>query len=90
MEHLQVVIERLEEAQLKLKPVKCQFIRKEVDYLGHVLTPEGLKVNTRLVDAVTNFHHPRVYQKCTISLGLRRTTSDLAPNSPRLPNHRVP
>ena len=46
LEHLQAVIERLEEAQLKLKPVKCQFICKEVDYLGHVLTPEGLKVNT--------------------------------------------
>ena len=45
MEHLRAVIERLEEAQLKLKPVKCQFICKEVDYFGQVLIPEGLKVN---------------------------------------------
>ena len=58
LEHLRLVIERLEEAKLKLKPVKCQFIRKEVDYLGHELTPEGLKVNARLVEAVTNFPQP--------------------------------
>ena len=59
LEHLQLVIEQLEEAKLKLKPVKCQFIHKEVDYLGHVLMPEGLKVNARLVEVVTNFPQPQ-------------------------------
>ena len=70
LEHLRMVIERLEEAQLKLKPVKCQFIRKEVDYLGHVLTPEGLKVNSRLVEAVTNFPQPQSVSEVRRFLGL--------------------
>ena len=70
LEHLQMVIERLEEAQLKLKPVKCQFIRKEVDSLGHVLTPEGLKVNSRLVEAVTNFPQPKSVSEVRRFLGL--------------------
>ena len=70
LEHLRAVIERLEEAQLKLKPVKCQFIRKEVDYLGHILTPEGLKVNTRLVEAVTNFPPPQSVSEVRRFLGL--------------------
>jgi hypothetical protein len=70
LEHLRRVIERLEEAQLKLKLVKCQFIRKEVDYLGHVLTPEGLKVNSRLVEAVTNFPQPQNVSEVCRFLGL--------------------
>ena len=70
LEHLQLVIEWLEEAKLKLKPVKCQFIRKEVDYLGHVLTPEGLKVNARLVEAVTNFPKPQGVTEVRRFLGL--------------------
>ena len=70
LEHLRLVIERLEEAKLKLKPVKCQFIRKEVDYLGHMLTPEGLKVNTRLVEAVANFPQPQNISEVCRFLGL--------------------
>ena len=70
LEHLRLVIERLEEVQLKLKPVKCQFIRKEVDYLRHVLTPEGLKVNTRLVEAVANFPRPQNVSEVCRFLGL--------------------
>ena len=70
LEHLRLVIERLEEAKLKLKPVKCQFIRKEVDYLGHVLTPEGLKVNTRLVESVANFPQPQNISEVRRFLGL--------------------
>ena len=80
LEHLRLVIERLEEAKLKLKPVKCQFIRKEVDYLGRVLTPEGLKVNARLVEAVTNFPQPRSVLEVRRFLGLASYYSVLSRN----------
>ena len=43
--HLQAVIKRIKEAELKLKPAKCHFARQEVEYLGHLVTPEGLKMN---------------------------------------------
>ena len=41
LEHLESVINRLEEVGLKLKASKCQFVREEVEYLGHVITPDG-------------------------------------------------
>ena len=56
--HLQTVIGRIEEAGLKLKPSKCQFVRQEVEYLGHLVTPQGLKTNSRLVEAVREFPRP--------------------------------
>ena len=52
LNHLCLVLERRREVNLKLKPTKCRFARKEVEYLGHVLTPDGLKPNPALVSAV--------------------------------------
>ena len=39
LDHLCEVIHRLREGGLKVNPGKCQFIRSEVEYLGHVITP---------------------------------------------------
>ena len=53
--HLRLVLERIKAAGLKLKLSKCAFVRQEVEYLGHVLTPEGLKTNPKLVESVADF-----------------------------------
>jgi len=58
LSHLQAVISRIEEAGLKLKPSKCYFARQEVEYLGHLVTPEGLKTNHKLVESITHFPTP--------------------------------
>ena len=42
LQHLRQVFTRLREANLKLKPKKCLFLRDEVSYLGHVVTREGI------------------------------------------------
>jgi len=42
LDHLNRVMKRIREVGLKVNPFKCQFIRKEVEYLGHVITLEGL------------------------------------------------
>ena len=69
-EHLRRVIERLQEVGLKLKPAKCQFIREEVEYLGHLITPQGLKPNPRLVEAVQEFATPQDLRRLRQFLGL--------------------
>ena len=56
--HLRATIQRIEGAGLKLKPSKCHFARREVEYLGHLVTPEGLKTNQKLVEAITLFPTP--------------------------------
>jgi len=43
--HLQTVLDKIIEAGLKLKPSKCKFMQQEVRYLGHIITPSGLKPN---------------------------------------------
>ena len=56
--HLQAVVERVEEAGLKLKPSKCRFALQEVEYFEHLVTPKGLWTNNRLVEAIQKFPRP--------------------------------
>ena len=43
LQNLENVFQRLRSAGLKLKPKKCTFIMKEVLYLGHLVSREGLR-----------------------------------------------
>ena len=65
LRHLQTVIKRLEEAGLKRKPAKCQFDRQGVEYLEHIITPDGLKPNPNHVAAVRASYYWRFIQKFT-------------------------
>ncbi len=70
MEHLQLVFKRLIETGLKLNANKCQFIRQEVEYLGHVITVLGLKTSNQHVQAVCNFPTPGNFKEVRQFLGL--------------------
>ena len=70
LRHLQVVIEKLVAVGLKLKPAKCHFARTELEYLGHTITREGLKTNTRLVEAVRDFPVPKAVHDVRRFLGM--------------------
>ena len=70
LEHLRKVIRRLQKAGLKLKPIKCKFIREEVEYLGHLITPHRLKPNPKLVESVQQFPTPVNLKSLRQFLGL--------------------
>ena len=59
LHHIEVVLERLKEAQLKLKKSKCEFFKEELYYLGHVLTTEGVKPQLEKVKAILEMLPPR-------------------------------
>ena len=44
-EHLRLVLEKLREHRLYAKFSKCEFCLKEVKFLGHVISREGLAVD---------------------------------------------
>ena len=70
LEHLRKVMDRLLDVGLKLKPSKCRFVRHEVEYLGHIITPDGLQPNPRLVLAACEFPTPQNVQDVRRFLGL--------------------
>ena len=42
LEHLRLLSERLRAADLKLKEVKCNFLKRHIQYLGHTVSGEGI------------------------------------------------
>lgn len=44
------------------QPDTCGFFRKEVAYLGQLITQESIKPNPSKVECIFNFHHPRKQQ----------------------------
>ena len=43
LQYLEMVFVRLDTANLKLSPAKCQFAVKEVKFLGHILSKKASK-----------------------------------------------
>ena len=76
---------------LKINPAKCQFIRKEVQYLGHVITQEGLHPNKRLVEAVQNYTVPSNVQELRRFMGLASYYRRFVPQFAKIANplHRL-
>ena len=69
-EHLRMVMERIVAAGLKLNLEKCKFIQPEVEYLGHIITPQGLRIATRHLKAVEEFPVPTCVTTVRQFLGL--------------------
>ena len=67
---LLTLLERLDKANLTLQPEKCFFLRKEVCYLGHTITRDGVKPDPKKVEAVRRFPQPRNAKNIKQFLGL--------------------
>ena len=59
LKHIQIVLAKLREANLKLKKSKCSFFKKEIHYLGHLLTTDGVKPQPDKVKAIHEMKPPR-------------------------------
>ena len=70
LKHLEQVFSRLKKANLKLKPSKCQFGLSEVQYLGHILSKDGVKMDPKKIDIVRNYPAPRNQKETRQFLGL--------------------
>ena len=70
MVNLEEVLQRFRDAGLKLKPSKCQFFRKEVTYLGHVISPRGVLPNPANTKKVSSWPRPTNPTEVRSFLGL--------------------
>ena len=68
--HLEEVFRRLRDANLKLIPEKCSFVKQRIVYLGHVVTPEGIFPDPGKVEIVKNFPAPASLKELKSFLGL--------------------
>ena len=67
--HTRQVLERLAEVGIHLKPEKCMFHVQEVDYLGLVITPGGLRMQEEKVATIRNWEDPKCLKDVQSFLG---------------------
>lgn len=70
LKHLDLGFQRLREANLTLKPLRCSFAKAEVTYLGHIISKDGIKVNPSKIEAVKSFPIPQNQHDVRSFLGL--------------------
>ncbi|GBG81892.1 hypothetical protein CBR_g34075 [Chara braunii] len=57
--HLPRVLETLHRAKYKANRDKCEFVRQELEYLGHFITPEGISPLSDKIQAIQEWSEPR-------------------------------
>jgi hypothetical protein len=79
-DHLWIVLQRLREHQLYTKFSKCEFWIKEVPFLGHMVSPEGIAVDPNKVKEVLEWKTPMTVSEVRSFLGLATYYRRLIPN----------
>lgn len=59
MLHVKLTLQVLENNQLVIKVSKCTFAEKQVTYLDHVITKEGIAVDSKKVRAMKQWPQPK-------------------------------
>ena len=66
---LQAVFDKLKAARLKLKPSKCELLKKQINYLGHVVGHKRVATDPQKIDAVTEWPTPTTVAEVRSFLG---------------------
>ena len=81
-ELVEEVLKRLEENDLFMKPEKCKWKVREVEFLGVVIGPKGVEIQKEKIEEVLNWPVPRNIKEVQKFLGLanyyRRFIKDFA------------
>jgi transposase InsO family protein len=70
LQHLKWVLDRLRTSKLKARDSKCHFFRQKLNFLGHVVSAEGIAPDPAKVSSVTNWPTPRSLFEVRSFLGL--------------------
>jgi hypothetical protein len=67
---LQLIFERLEQANFRIQPEKCVFATDTVEYLGHICTSEGIRPDPKKIRAIEEYSRPTTVKEIRAFLGL--------------------
>ena len=77
---LKAVISKLRVASLKLKPTKFDLFWQQINYLGHVISKEGVSTDPDKIKAVTEWPQPTTVTKVRSFLGFMNYYRRFIPN----------
>ena len=69
LKHLELIFQRLREVDLKLKMEKCSFLKKHIQYLGHIVSGDGLKPVPEKLSSIQQMPRPYILKEVKQFLG---------------------
>ena len=79
-QRLRKVLDRAREVQLKLNKKKCKIRVKEVSYIGHMFTDEGVKPDKEKVQAILMMPEPSTKQELQRFIGMIQYLAKFIPD----------
>ena len=70
MANFEIVLQRLQWANLKIKPSKCQLLRKRISFLGHIVSQDGLEADPAKIAVIKAWKFPRNAKELKSFLGI--------------------
>ena len=80
MQRLEILFQRLREANLKLKPSKCCILQKRVTFLGFTVSGDGVSTDPSKIAAVRDWPTPTNLRQCRAFVGLCQYYRRFVPN----------
>lgn len=81
---LQNVFDKLRDHNLKLQPEKCHFLSKQIAYLGHLITENGVSPDPAKLEAVSSYPLPKKEKDIKSFLGFAGYYRRFIPNFAKL------
>lgn len=66
------VLDLLSKHKLELKFSKCHFLKREIEYLGYIISSKGIRPNEANMEAINNFPQPRTPKQVQSFFGLNK------------------
>ena len=86
MSHIEAVFLRLRDAGLKLKMSKCQFLKREVNYPGHLISANGTRHDPEKVATIQKLTPPTTVKGVSSFLGLSSFYRNFVQNYTKIEN----
>lgn len=67
--HVRKVLELLMAADLQVNPEKCEFHKRKVEFLGYVISPEGISMDPKKVEVILAWPSPKSVRDIQVFLG---------------------
>lgn len=68
--NLRKILKAFNNHNLKVQLDKSEFLKKETEFLGHIVSAEGIEPNPRKIDAIMKFPIPKTHKQIKSFLGM--------------------
>ncbi|GBC54530.2 retroviral-like aspartic protease 1 [Rhizophagus irregularis DAOM 181602=DAOM 197198] len=89
LQHIKIVLEELRKANMMLKLKKCEWAKKNVEYLGHIVGTDGLKPDDKKIEKIKNLKPPKNIKQIREINGLYKQQEALEELKEKLINYPI-